>query len=145
MTQPYAMPSPINKNILSKFIKIEDQSFETEMINVQLSMGARASISVKFDIKKHPGYYSFFIRKYEDQSNASMFGGTVGSGKFDLYHKKFVSRGTMIKSMDVSFDDEMNLSLICDLLDEYNIQEIREDIINDLLGGKTLPKDDNIT
>jgi len=131
----------INKNIPINWIKIDDSVFNIMRGDVQLTMGSHASISIKLDIKNNPSYYSFFIKKYEEQSNSIY----AKDYKFDLYHRKFVARGTFIKTMDVSFGDEMNLELVCDILNETNDQERRDEIIDDLLNNQTFPKDDNIT
>lgn len=127
----------------TNWIKIDGQVFEIEQGEAQLSTGSHASIYIKLDIKRNASYYSFFIKKYEEQSNSSM-GSNAKSFKFDVYHKHFIARGTLIKTMDVSFNSEMNLTLICDVLESTDTQERRDEIIDDLLNNETLPKDNNI-
>ncbi len=141
MKLPHFTNTKKTSNTIDNWIRIEEKTFNIVRGDVQFSMGSHANIHIKLDIKNNPSYYSFFIKKYEQQSNQI---GSVSS-KFDMYHRKFVARGTLIKSMDVSFDDEMNLDLICDILDEANIQERRDEIIDDLLKDETLPKDNDIT
>lgn len=127
----------------TNWIKIDEQTFEIDQGDAQLSFGSHATINIKLDLKKNPGYYKFFIKKYEEQSNS--MNALAASSKFDVYHRHFTARGTLIKSMDVSFDEEMSLSLVCDILNETNAQERRDEIIDDLLNNETLPKDNNIT
>ena len=141
MKLPHFTNTKKTSNTIDNWIRIEEKTFNIVRGDVQFSMGSHANIHIKLDIKNNPSYYSFFIKKYEQQSNQI---GSVSS-KFDLYHRKFVARGTLIKSMDVSFDDEMNLDFTCDILDDANIQERRDEIIDDLLNDKTLPKDNDIT
>jgi hypothetical protein len=123
----------------TNWIKIDGQTFEIEKGDAHFSTGSHATISIRLDLKKNPTYYQFFIKKYEEQSSNSK------SSKFDVHHRHFIARGTLIKTMDVSFDDEMNLSLICDILDPTNPQERRDEIIDDILNDETFPKDNNIT
>lgn len=141
MKLPHFTNTKKTSNTIDNWIRIEEKTFNIVRGDVQFSMGSHANIHIKLDIKNNPSYYSFFIKKYEQQSNQI---GSVSS-KFDMYHRKFVARGTLIKSMDVSFDDEMNLDFTCDILDDANIQERRDEIIDDLLNDKTLPKDNDIT
>lgn len=141
MKLPHFTNTKKTSNTIDNWIRIEEKTFNIVRGDVQFSMGSHANIHIKLDIKNNPSYYSFFIKKYEQQSNQI---GSVSS-KFDMCHRKFVARGALIKSMDVSFDDEMNLDLICDILDEANIQERRDEIIDDLLKDETLPKDNDIT
>lgn len=142
MKLPHFTNTKKPSNVIDNWIRIEDKTFNIVRGDVQFTMGSHANIHIKLDLRSNPSYYSFFIKKYETQSNNN---GLVSSYKFDLYHRKFVARGTLIKSMDVSFDEEMNLDFICDILDDANIQERRDEIIDDLLNDKTLPKDNDIT
>lgn len=128
----------------TNWIKIDGQIFEIEQGEAQLTTGSHASISIRLDLKRNATYYQFFIKKQEEQSSAYM-GSNAKSSKFDVYHRHFVARGTLIKTMDVSFDDEMNLTLVCDILDAADPQERRDEIIDDILNDETLPKDNNIT
>ena len=117
-------------------ISIDDQTFEVTSIDVQYSLNVgigHATILIGIDINSNPSYYQYFIKKYE------------ASKKFDLYHRKFIALGSFIKSMDISFDDTMNISIICDVIEASNIQYIRDEIIEDILNSKTLPNNNDIT
>ena len=142
--------TPIVKKASGNWVRINGQIFEIVRGDVQLSFGSHANMEFSIDISKNSNYYSIFIKLYEEQSMSY-----DKSKKFDVFHKKFTARGTLIKSMDVKMDDEMSLSMVCDLLEEVS-DDIRRDILlNEILGdgtiidtiedGKTLPKDNNIT
>lgn len=117
----------------SKWIRIDNNIFDVDSWEVQLSIGSHANISITIDINKNPGYYQFFIKTYED------------SKKFDIYNTMFLAKGSHIKSMDISFNNEITLSIVCDLLEPIDTQVRRDEIIDDLLNDKTLSKDNNIT
>jgi hypothetical protein len=127
------LPDPTSRSTIRNQIKIDDVTFEIVSGQVQLSIGSHARIDIKLDIKSHPAYYDYFIKKYES------------SIKFDIFHRNFVAKGTYIVSMDITFDDEVNLYLKCDLLLEEDEAQRRDIIIGEILKDQTLPDDSDIT
>jgi hypothetical protein len=123
----------------NNWIRIDNNIYNINLVDIYFSSGhsinkyCDAIISIKLDLKQNPSYYSYFIKKYEQQSNN--YNNSLNSReiKFDLFHDKFVARGVIIKSMDISFNDEMNLDLLCDFIEETSIEERREQIINNIL------------
>jgi hypothetical protein len=50
---------------------------------------------------------------------------------------KFVAPGSLIKSIDVDFDSNMNITIKSDIFNPVNIQERREEMIDEILNNKT--------
>jgi hypothetical protein len=111
-----------------KWVKINDNVINVEDGSVQLSMGSHASIYLSIDISKNPSYHNFFIKLYESQNS-----GNTKSSKFDLISSKFQAIGSLIKSIDTDFNNRMNISIKCDYFNPLNIEDRRNEIINDIL------------
>ena len=117
---------------ISSWIKIDDNVFYIVSGDVQLSIGSHADISIKLDVHSNPNYYTYFIKKFEQQSHWMDLQTKSSDIKFDMHHRNFISKGTLMKSMDVNFN-EMSIVFTCDYLNTKDKQEIRDDIINDIL------------
>jgi hypothetical protein len=104
-------------------VKIDDRYFVNVEVLIQFTIGSHVDINLKCDIAKNPDYYTFFINKYDSNS------------KFDIYAKDFIASGCHIKAMDISFGEKMNLSITSDYWKKADIQERREEIINELINN----------
>jgi len=107
--------------MINNWIKVDGVIFTVKEYSVQLSIGSHASIEVSFDNRKD--YSDFFFEKYEKRS------------KFNLIGKQFEAKGVHIKGIDVS-SNKINLSLRCDILDNRDISERRDEIIDEVLNNK---------
>ena len=92
-------------------------------MSIQLSLGVHASIELSFDIKNYPTYSNIFFNKYENKE------------KFNIVGKDFEAKGTIIKTIDID-TNTMNTSLRCDLLNNKDISERREEIIDEVLNNE---------
>lgn len=119
------------------WVRIDNDIFNIEDIVVQTSIGTHATIYITLDINSNPTYHNFFIKLYETQHHQTI-------KKFKIVSSKFVGIGSIIKSIDTDFDNKMNLSIICDILDVTDIQTRRDDLLNDLLNDETLVNKNNI-
>lgn len=120
------------------WIKIDNRVFEVDSVDIQLSIGSHSNLNIRLNLEKNPKYYDFFIKKYEMQSSGLV---TLNkSVKFDLIHKNFIAKGCITKTIDIVFDKQMNISLICDYLDQTDTQERREELINELLNNNEYEK-----
>lgn len=105
---------------MDNWIKLEGNIFYIKQFSVQLSLGSHASIEVSTENRKD--YSDIFFNKYES--------GT----KFNLIGKQFEAKGVHIKGIDVN-QNQINLSLRCDILDNRDISERREEIIDEVLNN----------
>lgn len=114
---------PHKENI--NWIKIDNDVFDVIDVTVQLSIGSHTTTYISLDINKNPNYLKYFTNLYENHSS------------FTMSSIKFVAPGSLIKSIDVDFDSNMNLTIKSDIFNPVNIQERREEIIDELLNNKT--------
>jgi hypothetical protein len=117
----YKPPHKENVN----WIKIDNDSFDVIDVTVQLSIGSHTTTYISLDINKNPNYLKYFTNLYENHSS------------FIMSSVKFVAPGSLIKSIDVDFDSNMNLTIKSDIFNPVSIQERREEIIDELLNNKT--------
>jgi len=122
------------------WIRIDNEIFNIESLSIQTSIGTHATIYVTLDILSNPTYFNFFIKIYENQNHSTY----NKNSKFTLTSSKFRGIGSIIKSIDTDFDNKMNLSILCDVLDITDIQERRDELLNDLLNDETLINKNNI-
>ena len=114
---------PHKENI--NWVKIDNDIFDVIDVTVQLSIGSHTTTYISLDINKKPNYLKYFTNLYENHSS------------FTMSSIKFVAPGSLIKSIDVDFDSNMNLTIKSDIFNPVNIQERREEIIDELLNNKT--------
>lgn len=114
---------PHKENII--WVKIDNDIFDVVDVTVQLSIGSHTTTYISLDINKKPNYLKYFTNLYENHSS------------FTMSSIKFVAPGSLIKSIDVDFDSNMNLTIKSDIFNPVNIQERREEIIDELLNNKT--------
>ena len=114
---------PHKENII--WVKIDNDIFDVVDVTVQLSIGSHTTTYISLDINKNPNYLKYFTNLYENHSS------------FTMSSIKFVAPGSLIKSIDVDFDSNMNLTIKSDIFNPVSIQERREEIIDELLNNKT--------
>ena len=114
---------PHKENIT--WVKIDNDIFDVVDVTVQLSIGSHTTTYISLDINKNPNYLKYFTNLYENHSS------------FTMSSIKFVAPGSLIKSIDVDFDSNMNLTIKSDIFNPVSIQERREEIIDELLNNKT--------
>jgi len=114
---------PHKENII--WVKIDNDVFDVVDVTVQLSIGSHTTTYISLDINKNTNYLKYFTNLYENHSS------------FTMSSIKFVAPGSLIKSIDVDFDSNMNLTIKSDIFNPVNIQERREEIIDELLNNKT--------
>jgi hypothetical protein len=114
---------PHKENII--WVKIDNDLFDVIDLTVQLSIGSHTTTYISLDINKNPNYLKYFTNLYENHSS------------FTMSSIKFVAPGSLIKSIDVDFDSNMNLTIKSDIFNPVSIQERREEIIDELLNNKT--------
>ena len=107
--------------MVNNWVKIDGDTFYIKNSSVQLTIGSHASIEISLENRKD--YSDFFFRKYETLS------------KFNLIGKQFEAKGVHIKGIDVD-TNQINISLRCDILDDRDISERREEIIDEVLNNK---------
>ncbi len=128
----------------NKWFKIKDDIFYTESITCQLSIGSHGSIDISLDLNTHPGYRKYFYDQFDKMYNSK--NGQQGYKKdyiFDIITTSWKGIGCGIKSMDINTNGILNLDIYCDYIQNENIQERRENIINDIL-NKTSDDNHNI-
>lgn len=108
--------------MMNNWVKIDGGTFYIKQGSVQLSLGSHATIEISIENRKD--YSDFFFKKYD-------------SGvKFNLIGKQFEAKGVHIKRIDVSLNN-INISLRCDILDDRDISERRDEIIDEVLNNKS--------
>jgi hypothetical protein len=119
------------------WVRIDNDIFDIEDITIQTSIGTHATIYITLDINSNPTYHKYFIKLYENQNHQTI-------KKFKITSSRFVGIGSVIKSIDTDFDNKMNLSILCDILDVTDVQSRRDELLNDLLNDETLVNKKNI-
>ena len=92
---------PHKENII--WVKIDNDVFDVIDVTVQLSIGSHTTTYISLDINKNPNYLKYFTNLYENHSS------------FTMSSIKFVAPGSLIKSIDVDFDSNMNLTIKSDI------------------------------
>ena len=105
---------------MNNWVKINDEVYWVEDVSMQLTLGAHASIELKFDISKYPEYSDIFFNIFDKCQ------------KFTLVAKNFESRGTFVKSVDIG-KKYLNISLKCDYTNQTPIDERRDILISEIL------------
>lgn len=121
-----------------KWIKINNDIYDVIDGSVQLSVGSHATIHLTFDISKNKSYQDIFIKMYESQQNY-----TGSECKFQISNSRFIGSGSLIKSIDTDFTDRMNLTIRCDYIQTLDVQERRDEMIDEVL-NETLQNKNNI-
>lgn len=111
-----------------KWIKINNNIYDVMDVSVQLSVGSHATIHLTFDISKNKSYRDIFIKMSEIQQNY-----TGSEYKFQISNSRFIGQGSLIKSIDTDFTDRMNLTIICDYIQTLDIQDRRDEMIDEIL------------
>lgn len=107
------------------WIKIDDDIIYVKEYNVsvQFSIMSHAVIDIALDLVQYPQYLNYFFNLFQNHS------------KFNLSTKKFIGKGTLIKSVDYDLDF-LHISMRCDLLETSDISERRDEIIDNLLNNE---------
>lgn len=105
------------------WVKIDDDIFDVVDLTMQFSIGSHSTTYISFDINKNKNYLNYLTNLYENNIY------------FTISCVKFISPGSIIKSIYVDNDSSMSISLRCDLLNISNISERRDGIIDDLLNN----------
>ena len=124
-----------NNKPQSKWFKIKDDTFYSESISCQLSIGSHSDIDISLDLNKYTNYRKYFYDLFDKMYNANT-GSTFTFKKdyiFDIITPHWRGIGCSIKSMDINTNGLLNLDIRCDYIDMENIQERRENILNDIL------------
>lgn len=106
---------------MTNWIKIDNCVFNIKEATAQLSMGSHATIELSVDSRKD--YSDFFFNKFES--------GT----KFDIIGKNFDAKGALIKRFFLN-GNQINISIRCDILQNRDISQRREEIIDDILNNQ---------
>lgn len=105
------------------WVKIDNEIFHIEDINVQLSITKHATIYLELNIEKNINYYNFFLDKYENIK------------QFTIEHPKYVAKNCRIKTIDIVFNSKLNLNIHCQHIDT-DVSERRDTIIGQILKEK---------
>ena len=100
--------------------KIDNQIFEATEYSVQLTLGYQATLYYSFNIELNKTYKDFFIKMFE-------FG-----TKFDIVSNKYVSKGTIIKTIDL-YNNFLSISVKSDFYQPVLKNERREEVLENLL------------
>lgn len=109
---------------MTNWIKIDNNIFFIKESNVQLSIGSHAHIEISIDLTSYPQYLQFFFNLFQNHI------------KFELIHKQYESKGTLIKSVDYDYQS-LHLSLRCDYLSMSDISDRRDEIIEDIINNQS--------
>lgn len=132
-----------NKKPQAKWFKIKDDTFYAESISCQLSIGSHGDINISVDLNTYPSYRKYFYDQFDKVYNSR--NGQLAYKKdyiFDVITPHWRGIGCGIKSMDINTNGILNLDLYCDYIHQENIQERRENIINDILNKTSDNKND---
>jgi len=127
---------------MSSWVKIENEYFDANLINTQLSIGSHANLIISINTIKNPDSYGFFTDWFDFSSERTRY---ASKSKKDVSCKDFDAKGCFIKTID--FDpntDTINIDVSCDYLQVANISERREEKLDNLL-NETYPNKNNIS
>ena len=106
----------------NRLIRIGDDEFNLDNdLSIQTSIGSHTTVYTSMDISKYPSYEDYFSNLYEN------------SISFTLSNAKLVSHNSVIKSIDVSFNNKMNLTIRCEFLYIKDESEMRDEKIDEIL------------
>lgn len=112
-----------------KWIKIDNDYFEAESIEVQLSIGAHGTLHVLFDINKTPSCYQYLTSWFDMSINSPK-----SSYVRKISCKSFDAIGCFIKTFDFNpVKNNIYVEFNCDYLELANVSLRRDDKINELL------------
>lgn len=114
---------------MNTWVKVENEYFDVNFINTQLSIGSHANLTISVNAIKNPTSYQFFTNWFDFASSS-----TANKYKKDISCKSFDSKGCFIKAID--FDpntDTINLDISCDYLQTADVSERREEKLDELL------------
>lgn len=103
-----------------KSIKIDGETYEYHDCQCQLTFGTHANLYLTFDISKNPSYKKLIITLYESDK------------RFEIITTKFVSRGNMIKMMDIT-NQFVNLEIRAEMLETIPQDKRRDNLLDDIL------------
>lgn len=127
---------------MDNWLNIENQFFNADLINTQLSIGSHANLILSLDTVKNPQSYKFFINWFDSASNRT---GIASLYKKDISCKNFDAKGCFIKTIDYDPNTNIiNLDVSCDYLSPANISERREEKLDNLL-NETYQNKNNIS
>jgi hypothetical protein len=127
---------------MDNWLNIENQFFNADLINTQLSIGSHANLILSLDTVKNPQSYKFFINWFDSGSNRT---GITSQYKKDISCKNFDAKGCFIKTIDYDPNTNIiNLDVSCDYLSPANISERREEKLDNLL-NETYQNKNNIS
>jgi hypothetical protein len=129
-----AIPVMSKQKPKAKWFKIKDDLFHSISISCQLTTGSHGDINISVDLNVYPGYRQYFYDQFDKMYSSQ--NGQQSYKKdyiFDITTPYWRGMGCGIKSMDINTNGILNLDIYCDYIDQENIQERRENIINDIL------------
>ena len=132
-----------NNKPQNKWFKIKDDTFYSESISCQLSTGSHGDIDISLDLNKYPNYRKYFYDLFDKMYNANT--GQHGYKKdyiFDIITPHWRGIGCSIKSMDINTNGLLNLDIRCDYIQQENIQDRRDNLIDDILNETSDKKND---
>jgi len=114
----------------NKWVKIDNDYFEVESIETQLTIGTHGNITILFNKDKNPKIYEY-LSSWFDQSVTT----TIKSEYIrNISSKEFDAVGCFIKSMDFNpIKNNVYTHLSCDYITPVNVLERRDNKINDIL------------
>lgn len=108
------------------WIKIDKEIFNVDSISIQSTIGSHSTIYFSLDITLNK-YYDQIVKISDSLS------------KFTIVSPSFIAYGSYIKSTDIDFENgKMNLSISADYFEYIDVQENREEKINDILNNKNI-------
>lgn len=108
---------------MNSWIKIDNDIFFIKESSLQFSTAAHATVDICVDLALYPQYLQHFFNLFQNHT------------KFNLLTKDFEGKGTLIKSIDYDLES-LKISLRCDLLNQSDKSERRDEIINELLNNQ---------
>lgn len=106
-----------------KQIVIDNKVLFYDYLNVSTTFGSSTIIYLEFDLVKYPNYKETLFKLYDFRRN-----------KFDISTNKFTCTDNVIFSMD--YDKyKLSLQIKVGILTVKNINEIRDNIISDILNN----------
>jgi hypothetical protein len=118
---------------MSKWVKIDNDYFEVESIETQLTIASHSAINIIFNIDKKNGCYNYLTSWFDES-----FNNTKSSFIRKISCKNFDAMGCFIKTLDFN-PVKNNISVIfsCDYLEQVDISERRNEKIEEILNKKT--------
>lgn len=109
------------------WIKIDKEVFNVDSISIQSTIGSHSTIYFSLDITINNKYYDQIVKISDNIS------------KFTIISPSFIAYVSYIKAMDIDFENgKMNLTISADYFEYIDVQENREEKINDILNNKNI-------